>query len=105
MSKEIKVEEMAKELDEKLIPYLSWQSADVKDDYEACEYVAAADAAIHDLGAVRADLPEQLLSQIELLIDAIRNENDEWNIRFVDHMEKGYKQLKERFDLTSGKKP
>jgi hypothetical protein len=103
MSKETEIDEIAKRLAEKLLPYLSWQSADLKDDYDAGEYVAAANGAIHDLGAVRADLPEPILSEIELLIDAIRNEEEDWYGRFLGNMETGYKQLKERFDIISGK--
>jgi hypothetical protein len=92
-------EKKAKVLVEKLIPYLSWQSSDVKDEYEAGEYIAAADGAIHDLGALRSDLTDALLSAIEDFIDTIRNENETYAIRFLTRMTTGLYQLKSRHDL------
>jgi hypothetical protein len=92
-------EKKAKEITEKLIPYMSWQSSDVKGEYDAGEYIAAFDGAIHDLGALRFDLPDETLTEIEDLIDMIRDENDAYSIRFLDRMIIGFNQLKTRHEL------
>jgi hypothetical protein len=99
MSESSVCEKKAKGLTEKLIPYLSWQSSDVKDEYGAGEYIAAADGAIHDLGALRSDLTDEILSEIEDLTDTIRDENDAYAMRFLNHMITGLNQLKSRHDL------
>ena len=52
------------------------RSEDVKDEYEAGEYVAAAHAAIHDVGVLRTDIPAGLLHNIETLIVQIETEDD-----------------------------
>ncbi|MDR3364222.1 MAG: hypothetical protein LBS91_04650 [Clostridiales Family XIII bacterium] len=93
-------EKKARIVVKKLMPFLPWQSSDVKDEYDAGEYVAAADGAIHDLGALRTDLADALLTDIEDLIDTIREENDAYAIRFLDRMETGLYQLKTRRELA-----
>jgi hypothetical protein len=90
MKNDMKTEVSAKILVTKLLPYLTWQSADVQDDFDAGEFVSAANGAIHDLGAVRADLPDELINEIALFIDVIRIENDAWSTRFLPHIEAGY---------------
>jgi hypothetical protein len=92
-------EKKARDLVKKLIPYLPWQSYDVKDEYEAGEYIAAADGAIHDLGVLRTDLSDELLLGIENLIETIRDENDAYSVNFLDHMTTGFNQLKSRHEL------
>jgi hypothetical protein len=87
-----------------LIPYLPPQSQDVADEYEAGEYIAAAHGAIHDLGILRADLPETLIDGIERLIRQIKSENDSFNLRFLQQMETGLLQLNERRTLINGRK-
>jgi hypothetical protein len=85
-----------------LISYLPPQSQDVADEYEAGEYIAAAHGAIHDLGILRADLPETLIDGIERLIRQIKSENDSFNLRFLQQMETGLLQLNERRALING---
>jgi hypothetical protein len=92
-------EKKARDLAKKLIPYLPWQSYDVKEEYEAGEYIAAADGAIHDLGVLRTDLSDELISGIEDLIKTIRDENDAYSVNFLDHMITGFDQLKLRHEL------
>jgi hypothetical protein len=94
------IDNEAKLLVEKLIPYLPWQSEDVKDEYAAGEYIAAADGAIHDLGAIRADLPEELLEAIESLIGSVALEEDPYTARFLDRMRNGLRQMSQRRSLT-----
>jgi hypothetical protein len=85
-----------------LIPYLPPQSQDVADEYEAGEYIAAAHGAIHDLGILRADLPDTLIDGIGRLIRQIKSENDSFNFRFLQQMETGLLQLNERRALING---
>ena len=92
----------AENLVKNLIPYLHPSSFSIKDDYEAGEYVPAAYGAIHDLGVLRADIPEQLLQDIETLILQIESEDDAFNLRFLDSMKTGYKQLKDRWVYVNG---
>jgi hypothetical protein len=97
-------DKMAEVLVAALIPYLPPQSQDVANEYEAGEYVAAAHGAIHDLGILRADLPETLINGIDGLIKQIKIENDSFNLRFLHQMETGLFQLNERLALTNGRK-
>ena len=103
MSYMTKSEICAKDLVNSLLPYLPPSSSDLKDAYEACEYVAAAQGAIHDLGVLRSDIPEQLLNDIEKLLMLIETEDDaSYYIRFLDSMKTGYKQLKDRWVYVNG---
>jgi hypothetical protein len=86
----------AKELVEKLIPLLPWQSEDVRNEFEAGEYIAAADGAIHDLGALRADIPTELLKAIEAFINNMERVRDTYDARFLDRLRVGFLQLKQR---------
>jgi hypothetical protein len=97
-------DKMAEVLVAALIPYLPPQSQDVADEYEAGEYVAAAHGAIHDLGILRADLPEALIERIDGLIKQIKEENDSFNLRFLRQMETGLLQLNERRALIGGRR-
>jgi hypothetical protein len=97
-------DKMAEVLVAALIPYLPPQSQDVADEYEAGEYIAAAHGAIHDLGILRADLPEALIEGIDGLIKQIKEENDSFNLRFLRQMEAGLFQLNERRALINGRR-
>ena len=90
----------AKNLVKNLISYLPTSSSDITDAYEAGEYIAAAHGAIHDLGILRADIPEQFLLDIEKLLMYIKTEDDTFNLKFLASMEIGYSQLKERWVLV-----
>jgi len=96
-----KSEICAKALVDSLIPYLPPSSADVKDDYDAGEYIAAARGAIHDLGILRADITEQLLREIEMLLTHIETEDDEFNLKYMASMKIGFNQLKDRWALVN----
>ncbi|MDR1014620.1 MAG: hypothetical protein LBL86_06540 [Coriobacteriales bacterium] len=104
MNKLSKTEKQAKALVEGMMPFLLWQSGDVRDEYDAGEYVAAADGAIHDLGALRADLPEEILDEIGGLIGEIRKNADPYAARFIVRMETGLAQLATRRELMQPKK-
>jgi hypothetical protein len=93
------IDNEARLLVEKLVPYLPWQSEDVRDEYAAGEYIAAADGAIHDLGAIRVDLPEELLKAIESLIASVELEEDPYAARFLDRMKTGLQQMTQRRSL------
>jgi hypothetical protein len=99
-----KSDEMAADLVKQMLSYLPPQSSDVADEYNAGEYVAAAHGAIHDLGILRADLPENLLDGIGSLIQRLKSEDDSFNLRFLGQMEIGFEQLKERRELLHGHK-
>ena len=101
MSDIAKSEVCAKNLVNNLIPYLPPSSSDIIDAFEAGEYVAAAHGAIHDLGILRADVPEQLLQDIEKLLMYIKTEDDVYNLKFLSSMEIGFNQLKERWVLVN----
>ncbi|MDR1588754.1 MAG: hypothetical protein LBS51_01005 [Oscillospiraceae bacterium] len=97
-------DKMAEALVAALIPYLPPQSRDVADEFEAGEYVAAAHGAIHDLGVLRADLPEALIEGVEGLIEQIKAENGSFDLRFLHQMETGLLQLNERRALVRGQR-
>jgi hypothetical protein len=99
-----KSDEMAAVLVKQMLSYLPPQSSDVTDEYNAGEYVAAAHGAIHDLGILRADLHENLLDGIGSLIQRLKSEDDCFNLRFLDQIELGFEQLKERRALLHGHK-
>ncbi|MDR1271774.1 MAG: hypothetical protein LBK04_02110 [Clostridiales Family XIII bacterium] len=97
-----KSDTIAKNLLDELIPYLPASSSDVKDEYEAGEYVAAARGAIHDLGMLRTDVTIQILQDIETLLEQIEAENEPFNLKFLTSMNTGYNQLKSRWILVNG---
>jgi len=101
---DIEADALAKKLVGRVEPFLPSESSDVRDEYDAGEFVAAADGAIHDLGFIRADLPDEAIELIELLIERIKEGADAWNARFVGRMEIGLRQLKERRGLMRGEK-
>lgn len=95
---------LAADLVEKLLPYLPPQSHDVKSEFEAGEYVAAAHGAIHDLGILRADVPEELLDKMNALVVCVETEDDSFNRRFISQMKTGILQLRGRHDVVCSTK-
>jgi hypothetical protein len=101
MSDIAKSEICARNLVNNLMPFLPPSSIDVKDEYEAGEFVAAAHGAIHDLGVLRTDIPLQLIQDIEALLLQIEEEDDAFNLRFLASMRAGYDQLLNRCMLAN----
>ena len=87
---------IAKKILEELIPFLSERSEDVIDEYNGREYIPAVHGAVHDLGIIRADLPESILSRIESLVDLLIEEGDAFNKKFISDIQNGICQLNER---------
>jgi hypothetical protein len=98
-----KCEVYARDLVEQLLPYLPASSADIKDEYDAGEYIAAAQGAVHDLGILRADIPENLILDIEALLTQIEDDAVPFYMKFLPSMRVGYSQLSERRKLVDGK--